>query len=152
MNFFKREFPNHSFETLTSENLPLVKSFYNELGLKLELDNDIATEEHARTIEVLDNFDAYGLFGGLLKVDGSVVAFAIGENINNVMFVHIEKGNIAYRGAYQVINNELVKHFATSEIEYINREEDVGDEGLRYSKRSYHPCEIIDKYIFLVSC
>jgi len=150
MNFFKREYPDHRFEVLTAENAPLAKAFYEDLSLKLNFENDVAIEEHDKTIEVLENYDAYGLFGGLLKVNDSVVAFAVGESINNVLFVHIEKADTAYRGAYQVINNEFVKHFATSETEFINREEDVGDEGLRYSKRSYHPCGLIDKYIFLV--
>jgi len=150
MNFFKKEYPNHSFEVITPDNLMLVKEFYLSLSKKLIFDTAIASEEHARTIELLDNYDHYALFGGLLKVDDAVVAFSVGENINNVMFVHIEKADITYRGAFQVINNELVKYFATDEIEYINREEDVGDAGLRYSKQSYHPCEILDKYIFLV--
>ena len=153
MNYFKREFPNYSFEIITPACIPEVITFYNTLSKKLKFENDIAREEHDRTMEVLDNFEKYsGLFGGVLKVDGEIVAFSIAENIKNVMFVHIEKADIAFRGAYQVINNELVKEFATSEIEYINREEDVGDPGLRYSKRSYHPHEIIDKFIFLVNC
>jgi len=151
MNFFKRTFENHIFEEITAENLAQVRDFYIRLSSGIEFKSDISIEDHNKTLEVLDNFKAYGMFGGLLKVDGSVVAFSAGENINNVMFVHIEKADIAYRGAYQVINNELVKRFATSEIEFINREEDVGDEGLRYSKKSYHPFEIIDKFIFLVN-
>lgn len=150
MNYFKRTFPNHSFEIITPENLSQVRDFYVALSKKISFDTDIAEHEHACVLEVLDNYDLYGQFGGLLKVDGEVVAFSVAENINNVMFVHIEKADTAYRGAYQVINNELVKHFATDEIEYINREEDVGDPGLRYSKRSYHPYDIIDKFIFLV--
>jgi len=87
----------------------------------------------------------------LLKANGGVVAFSVGENINNVLYVHIEKADMRIRGAYQVINRELIRQFATDEIEYVNREEDVGDEGLRYSKKSYHPCEMIDKYIFLAA-
>ena len=149
MNFFKREFSDYSFEVITSDNIGFVKDFYTKLSLNLELSTKLSVEEHCKTFEVLDNFEAYGLYGGLLKVSGNVCAFAVGESINNVLFVHIEKADTAYRGAYQVINNELVKHFATSEIEFINREEDVGDEGLRYSKRAYHPSEMIDKFIFL---
>jgi len=152
MNYFKRTFPNHSFEVITNENLAQVRDFYVALSKKVHFDTDIAEHEHDCVLEVLDNYDLYGQFGGLLKVDGHVVAFSVAENINDVMFVHIEKADIAYRGAYQVINNELVKHFASDEIKYVNREEDVGDEGLRYSKRSYHPHEIIDKFIFLVDC
>jgi len=149
MNFFKREFSDYSFEELTSENIPQVMEFYKSLNT-IDLNNNISREEHYKVIEVLENFDIYCCFGGVLRVAGEIVAFSIGENINDVMFVHIEKGNINYRGAYQVINNELVKRFATDEIAFINREEDVGDPGLRYSKQAYHPCAILTKYIFLV--
>jgi hypothetical protein len=83
----------------------------------------------------------------LIRAGGSVVAFSIGEILQNVLFVHIEKADFGIRGAYQVINNEFARHFASEEVEFINREEDVGDEGLRASKKSYHPIEIIDKYI-----
>jgi len=150
MNFFKRENPDYNFEILTEENIPAVRAWYDKLTAKLDLTTEVAVEEHDRVLEVLDMWDIYGMYGGVLKVNGEVVAFSVGESINNVLFVHIEKADISYRGAYQVINNELVKQFATPEIEYVNREEDVGDEGLRYSKKSYHPCDIIDKFIFLV--
>jgi len=150
MNFFKREFPDYTFEELTDENISQVMEFYKNFNT-VDLDNDISKEEHDKVIEVLENFDIYCCYGGVLKVSGEVVAFAVGENINDVMFVHIEKGDINYRGAYQVINNEFVNHFATDEIKFINREEDVGNPGLRYSKQAYHPCEILSKYIFLVT-
>jgi len=150
MNYFKRTFENHSFEIITEQNLSQLKDFYAEFSKKITLDTDVSVREHESVLEVLDNYELYDQVGGLLRVDGNIVAFSIAECINNVMFVHIEKADITFRGAYQVINNELVNHFATDEIEYVNREEDVGDEGLRYSKKSYHPCEIIDKFIFLV--
>ena len=150
MNFFKNTYENHTFEEITNSNLSEVRGFYTELSSKFAFDTDISAEEHNKTIEVLDNFDTYGLFGGLLRVDGSVVAFSIGEINNNVLFIHIEKADLQYRGAYNVVNNEFAKHFTTQEVKYINREEDVGDEGLRKSKLSYHPCEIIDKYVMVV--
>ncbi|MCL2366954.1 MAG: phosphatidylglycerol lysyltransferase domain-containing protein [Oscillospiraceae bacterium] len=149
MNFFKKNFPDYAFRELSADNIPQVMDFFVRLS-SINLDTPVAKEEHHKVIEVLENYDAYGCFGGVLTVSGKVVAFAVGENINDVMFVHIEKGDIQYRGAYQMINNALIKHFATDQIKFINREEDVGDPGLRNAKRAYHPCEILDKYIFLV--
>jgi len=149
MNAFKKNFPDYSFEELTAHNIAQVMDFFVHLN-SIDLDTAISKEEHDKVIEVLENYDAYGCFGGVLKASDEVVAFAVAENINDVMFVHIEKADKNYRGAYQVVNNELVKRFATDEIKFINREEDVGDPGLRYSKRAYHPCAILDKYIFLV--
>jgi len=149
INYFMRTYEDHGFEVLSGDNIKDVIAFYADLSLNLDLSSETAIEEHDKTIEVLENFDAYGLFGGLLRVDGSVIAFSIGEKINNVLFIHIEKADLRFRGAYQVINNEFAKRFTSSEIEFINREEDVGDEGLRTSKNSYHPLEIIEKYIFV---
>ena len=151
INYFLRENTDISFEEITPENLDSVKAFYAELSKNLKDEDALSLEEHNKTIEVLENFETYGLYGGLLKANGGVVAFSVGENINNVLYVHIEKADMRIRGAYQVINRELIRQFATDEIEYVNREEDVGDEGLRYSKKSYHPCEMIDKYIFLAA-
>jgi hypothetical protein len=68
-----------------------------------------------------------------------------------VLVIHIEKANMKLRGAYQVVNNEFARYYASKEgVKVINREEDVGDEGLRVSKKSYHPCEILQKYIVVV--
>jgi hypothetical protein len=150
INHFKKAYPNHSFEVITKSNISHVREFYVQLSSSLELLSDTAVEDCKITLEVLDNFELYDLQGGLLRVDDSVIAFSIGETGGNTLFVHIEKADMQYRGAYQVINNEFAKFFATEGIEYINREEDDGDPGLRFSKNSYHPCEIVDKYILVV--
>jgi len=149
INHFIRTCPDYSFEEITEANLRQVKDFYAVLAEQIDFDSEVFAEEHRKTQEVLDNYDAYGLIGGLLRVNGSVIAFAIGEINNSVLFVHIEKAFPQCRGAFQVIVNAFAKHFASTGVDFINREEDVGDEGLRVSKKSYHPCEIIDKYIFL---
>jgi len=150
INYFVRTFEDFSFEVIDGENLEQVREFYALYGAGVNLDSEVFAEEHVKTTEVLENYELYGLSGALLKVNGSVIAFSIGEIINNVLFIHIEKADSQYRGAYQVISHEFAKHFASSAVEFINREEDVGDEGLRISKNSYHPCEIIEKYIFIV--
>jgi len=150
INFFKRTYEDYSYEEITVANVGEAKAFYTALSSKLDISSELMIEDHCKTIEVLDNFETYGLLGGMLKANGSVVAFSVGEIINNVLFVHIEKADLQFRGAYQVINNEFAKHFASDGIEFINREEDVGDEGLRISKISYHPHEILDKYLFVV--
>jgi len=150
INYFKNTYDDYSFEEISKENITDVKNFYVRLSSDLIFTNEIAVEEHHKTIEVLDNYDIYNLPGGLLRAGRDIVAFSIGEIINDVLFIHIEKADIKVRGAYQMINNEFAKHFVTDDITYINREEDVGDEGLRISKLSYHPHEIVDKYILIM--
>jgi len=147
INYFNKECAGWVFEEITGDNIGEVRDFYEKFSLTANKDSEIFAEEQRKTMEVLDNYKAYGLIGGLLRANGSVAAFSVGEIWQNVLFVHIEKADFGIRGAYQVINNEFARHFASEEVEFINREEDVGDEGLRASKKSYHPIEIIDKYI-----
>jgi len=149
INYFKRAFADYVFEEISGENISDVREFLIGLGSRLDASSEILVEDHNKTLEVLDNFETYGLLGGLLRADGSVVAFSVGEIIRNVLYVHVEKADLRFRGAYQVINTEFARRFASEGVDFINREEDVGDGGLRISKNSYHPCEILTKYIFL---
>lgn len=87
------------------------------------------------------------LKGGIIRVDGRTAAFTIGEGINSDTFcVHIEKADTTYNGIYAGINNCFVSEYA-HDYKYINREEDLGIEGLRKSKLSYHPAFILNKNI-----
>jgi uncharacterized protein len=75
-----------------------------------------------------------------------VAAYAIGERMSSdTMIVHFEKGGVAYKGVYQAINRMFLAHEANG-IEWVNREQDLGDEGLRKSKESYHPARFLKKY------
>ena len=147
INYFKRNYPNYSFEEINKDNITEVIEFFQKLHSNFNKSTDILSEEYVKTVEVLENFDSYCLLGGLLKANDSIIAFSLGEILSNTLFVHIEKADVYYRGAYQVINNDFVKHFANDNIKFINRAEDNGDEGLRTAKLSYHPCKMLDKYI-----
>lgn len=90
-------------------------------------------------------FKELDLEGGILRVDGELVAFTLGERLNsNTFCVHIEKANTEYLGVYAAINNEFAK-YAAKDFKYINREEDLGIEGLRKAKRSYYPVFMLEK-------
>ena len=94
---------------------------------------------------MFEDYDSYGQLGGCLKVGGEVVGFSFGEVVGDTLIVHCEKANTDYAGAYPM----LVKLFSSEygkDCEFINREEDCGEEGLRTSKLSYHPVELIQKH------
>ena len=77
---------------------------------------------------------------------GRVEAFSIGELLNDKMaLIHIEKANPDIRGLYQAINNEFIRH-EFSEVEFINREEDMGLAWSSSSKESYNPDHFAEKY------
>ena len=91
-------------------------------------------------------YDELGFFGGLLRREGRVVAFTMGERLNpDTMVVHIEKALPEVQGAYPTINREFAARFCQG-YSYINREEDLGIEGLRKAKLSYHPAILLPKY------
>ncbi len=96
--------------------------------------------------EAFTHFEALGFSGGALLVDGDLAAFTIGEQLTDDMaLIHIEKANTAYQGAYPMINQQYVAH-QWPHMTYINREEDMGIEGLRKAKMSYQPCKLIQIY------
>ncbi len=89
----------------------------------------------------IKNFDKLGFCGIMLYKDDTLVAYSYGEPINGDTFcVHVEKADADVRGAYQMINREFARKFCT-DFEYINREDDAGDEGLRRAKQSYYPTD-----------
>ena len=95
---------------------------------------------------LLENHDWLGLKGGAMVLEGQVVAFSVGEAINDRMLaVRAEKADASFRGAYQVINQEFARH-AGAGFELINRESDMGIAGLRRAKQSYHPHHLLEKW------
>jgi hypothetical protein len=93
------------------------------------------------------NMEAFGGKGAVLKSGGNVVAFCGGEELYPGVFcTHFEKASSKVRGAYQAINNLFAVN-SLEGYEYINREEDVGDEGLRQAKLSYRPVILLDKWV-----
>ena len=102
----------------------------------------------------LDNFQELGLQGGLLRLNGEVVAFTIAEKTNSdTLLVHIEKAYGDIVGAYPAIANEFLRNTVVIDeaagelsVKYINREDDAGDLGLREAKMQYHPLFLLEKY------
>ena len=138
---------NWSYEPIDAHNMDecieLSVNLYND---KMGYNSRSSVLEQLAIHTFFDNFDYLGLKGGVIRIDGQVVAFSIGEKINSDTFcVHIEKAMPDIQGAFVAINNEFAKREA-SDCKYINREEDLGIEGLRKAKRSYHPCYLLEKH------
>jgi len=109
-------------------------------------ENEELMAEQQAIQEALLNYQKLKLKGGVIKIDGRVEAFTFGEGINDcTAVVHIEKANPNINGLYAVINQQFCLH-ELSGYKYVNREEDMGIEGLRKSKQSYHPVRLDKKY------
>lgn len=145
VNKFLKTYDTWSFEELSSDNIPEVKAFCEEIGLARAKESDTYDAEQDILNELFHHFEEYGFFGNILRVDGIIVAMAIGEIIGDTLFIHVEKARRDYLGAHQMIVREFAKARTNDEVCYINREDDSGDEGLRTSKLAYQPCELIHK-------
>ncbi len=71
----------------------------------------------------------------------------LGEVVGDTLYVHVEKMNHDVAGAGETINKLFAENMVSryAGLRYINREEDMNDEGLRFAKESYHPVAILDK-------
>lgn len=146
ISYFMKNY-NWEYEVITNDNIPEcidMNSRWIETALA-EFREDLEYEFEIIKL-AFANYDALGLKGGLIRVDGEVIAFTVGEEMNeNTFCVHFEKAFSSYRGAYPIINREFCKRELSS-YKYIDREDDVGAENLRKAKLSYHPAIIREEY------
>lgn len=145
-----------SYETVGKENLHECLEMSLRWCAKYGCGKDPSMQsEHCSVKNALDNFHELGLQGGLLRLNGEIVAFTIAEKTNSdTLLVHIEKAYADIVGAYPAIANEFLRNtIVTDEVEgklsvtYINREDDAGDLGLRDAKMQYHPLFLLEKYM-----
>lgn len=151
INRFIKENPEWSFELISSDNLAECLEMNMEwCRLNSDKGHDIEIAEECCAVRrCFDNFTNLGLEGGLVRVNGRVIAFTMGEKLNSDTYViHIEKAFSEYAGAYQIINREFAAVIQKNypQLIYVNREEDMGLEGLRKAKLSYHPVKMEEKY------
>jgi hypothetical protein len=150
----KRNFVNQFKTRYAYEYLPIDAKL---IGQCLELeerwcsfkkcDENISLAMERRCIyRMFQNFETLGLFGAAILIEGKVQAFTISERLNaTTAILHIEKANTDFRGIYQAINN-LFAINSLRDFTFVNREQDLGDQGLRKAKMSYHPHHMTDKF------
>lgn len=146
ISFFKRNF-NWSYETITKENIPECLEMSRLWLQNNHTDSHEDLEYELKIIEaIFESYEELGFVGGLIRVDGKVIAYSMGEELNDETFcVHFEKAFSDIRGAYPMINQQFVENELKS-YKYIDREDDVGLENLRKAKLSYHPAFLFEKY------
>lgn len=148
INKFRNTYPDYEYLPITPERVSECLQLEAEWCKANDCDQQEGTGNERRAlIYALEHFEELGLTGGLLRVDGKIVAFTFGMPINKETFgVSVEKADTNVDGAYAVINNEFANHISEQYI-YMNREEDLGIEGLRKAKLSYQPVTILEKYM-----
>lgn len=146
-NRFIRDYPQYEYRALDASSIDRAKRFLLENADSLRKNAPIAREDYERAIEALDHFTEFGFTGGLLSVDGRIIGLSAGEIIRDTLYVHIEKALTEFSGAYPMLASLYARQNASEGLNFINREDDSGDPGLRWSKTEYRPCEIIEKFV-----
>jgi len=145
MNFFK----NYRYEykpmtdSDTAKAIELAQKWCQANRCKDDMN---LLNEFEATKSALENFKTFGLIGGMILIEGKIEAFTLGELLNDkTMVIHIEKANKEFDGIYVAINNLFCKNNLKDGM-FVNREQDLGDEGLRKAKLSYFPDHMVEKF------
>lgn len=144
---FKRNHAVWSFEDISKYPYEETSSAFTAFAKNTG--SDTVSAENIMTSEVLKNPSLYNMQGGVLTADGKIVGFSLGEVMGDTLFTHIEKADRNTKGAYQMLVNCFSEKFGTGTT-FINREEDMGDEGLRRAKEAYHPTMYLSKYMIKI--
>jgi hypothetical protein len=147
VNHFLHTYPDHESRQLNVETLPaafeILERWRNEKSiLGAGEDGDFIAAK-----EALELFNSLPMRGAVYYVEKKPAAFCIGESIarGRMFAIHFEKGIDEYKGIYQFMNQAFavsLPRFFT----HINREQDLGNEGLRQAKMTYRPCAFVQKY------
>ena len=154
INRFMENNPTWVYEEITpdslAECLEMDREWYRRsLQREGEAEERDLGDEGIALRTAMEDYQALGLEGGLIRVYGEVVAFTMGDKLSTDTYdVHFEKAYGELQGAYAMINREFARWVRQRhpEIKYLNREDDMGVEGLRKAKLSYYPDLLVEKY------
>ena len=151
---FDEQFPDWLFEPITPANIPECLDLERAWSARRQLDEpetgeETLSEETIAVIEALYQMESLALEGGLIRAGGRPVAFSLGSLTTPACFdVHFEKADGDIQGAYAVINREMARMVRDRhpQVKWLNREDDLGLEGLRKAKLSYYPDLLLEKF------
>lgn len=146
VNRFMKTYPTWDYKPATPELIRHCIEIENQwFATNDDYKHQNIDDERRALLFAMNHAEEIGIKGGVLFVDGNIVAFTFGFPINYKTFgIHFEKADINYTGAFTVINQMFARDIP-EEFEYLNREEDLGIEGLRKAKTSYNPEFLITK-------
>lgn len=150
-NRFEAEHPDFQILPLTEALLPQCRAFTERWYASHEgvTEDDYAGERRAVSL-AFDRFSSLCMEGLALFAEGELYAFCMGNRIRTDTFdVNFEKALADVNGAYPMINRAFARAIREKypEVVYLNREDDMGIEGLRRAKESYHPDILLEKYL-----
>ena len=147
INKFMQENPDWEYKKLVPSMYEDCIAVYDGWKESKDLSEDEFANERRSVVLALTNMEELGLTGGAILLGGKIKAFTVGERLNDDMqLIHIEKADSEINGLFPMINQQYVLH-ECADVQYINREEDMGIPNLRKAKLSYKPVKLVEKYI-----
>lgn len=145
---FIKEFPSYKVSGISSYTIPLIRDFLDEWYASREEERSFELEREA-IMRLITNKNELCAEGLVITEGERVLAFTVGSRSRWDTFdVHFEKASPTAPTAYTAINVEFSRHIRAKypEVVYLNREDDMGIEGLRRAKESWYPCRMIEKH------
>ncbi len=147
LNQFVKNY-DYSYLPLNADNIHLTTQMQEDWCTWRDCAAEEALDSENRAIlKILDKWGQFDrLMGGALMVDKRMVAYTVAEALaDDSLLIHFEKGDADYKGVYQAINQIFLQETGQP-YQTVNREQDLGSEGMRKAKMSYHPTGFIEKY------
>lgn len=149
VNKFLKTYSDWEYEPVSDENTDECIAMVKEWCVRNEcLDEMQKANEIGVVTKGLKHRKELNLLGGVIRVNKEIVAMTLGEPSNDMFIVHFEKAYPDILGGYPMINQQFVKN-ELSKYKYVNREEDMGIEGLRKAKESYYPAFMAEKGVLI---
>ena len=146
LNKYRKTYPDCGYYSIDNANAHYLIDYVHYWNACYSDNSPMACAEHDAVCEILNNWDSYGMTGGFITSGSEISGFTIGEAVGDTVFVHIEKADHTVPGAYQLLSSEYLKTFDRKKYRFVNREEDMGIEGIRKSKHALHPVKMLKKY------
>lgn len=148
INKFLSKYPDFEYRKLDKSMIEDCIALYDLWIEDKDGKESKSMEDEKKSVQLaLHNMDELELTGGAIYIDGKLCAFTVGERLHpHIQLIHIEKANTEYEGIFPMINQQYILHECEG-VELVNREEDMGIEGMRKAKRSYNPLKMVEKYM-----
>ena len=150
LNYFLKNYSNCEVFDIDDTNAEELKKFIQDIkNIDKEEKSYMYRGELEYNYEVIDNLSIYKYKGIMVKLNSKIIGFILGEEIKETIFFHIMKIDKNYRGIAQYL---IVKYLekCSSNIKYVNMEDDAGDDDLKYTKTCYHPIAMQDVNLLTV--
>jgi len=141
---FIRAYPDYYVQPITENDCSEITTFCNMWATSHDLKDEYLEVEMQAISIIMQHWALFPAQGVKLYANGTLCAFAVWSPQNSEMAsVHFEKCDVAFKGAGQMINWVTAKNIVATGYEFINREQDMGLQGIRQAKRSYNPVKMI---------